>query len=159
MTKKRAEELRAELELLEKEENGEANKKHTLTILKGDEQVDLETLPRKKFNSIEKSRIVAQIAGLNEIKEELMNTINDESASVSDWLMMILVFDEITTEVLGIAYNKKGILIPSLPNFDLLVMFLEENQAWIGDKAKLAITQINAIAEEAMAIEEAKEKE
>ncbi|MGG5333741.1 hypothetical protein [Enterococcus sp. AZ163] len=159
MTKNRAEELRAELALLEKEESVEAGgKKHNLTIMQDDEQVDVETLPKKRLNSVEKSKIVTQIAVLNEIKEELMDIINDDNATVSDWLMVLLVLDEISTEVLGIVYDVKGTLIPSLPNFDLLVMFLEENQSWIGDKAKLAITQINAISEEAMAIEEAKKE-
>ncbi|WP_438857327.1 hypothetical protein [Enterococcus sp. AZ007] len=138
-----------ELELLEKKENGEVEEKHSLTILKDDKQVDVKVLPKKKFNAIEKSKIVTQLAVLNEIKEELQAIIRDEEATLSDWLMMILIFDEITTEVLGIAYGQKGTLIPSLPNFDLLVMFLEENQVWLGEKAKLAIAQINDISEEA----------
>lgn len=148
-TDKTKEELLKELELLERKENEIAVEKHNLTILKGDEQVDVLTLPKKKFNAIEKSKIVTSLAVLNEIKEELQDVIHDKDAAISDWLMMILIFDEITTEVLGIAYNQKDTLIPSLPNFDLLAMFLEENQSWIGEKAKLAITQINAVSEEA----------
>lgn len=148
-TNKTKEELLKELELLEKKEIQELEEKHNLTILKGDEQVDVQKLPKKKFNAIEKSKIVTSLAALNEIKEELQDVIHDKDAAISDWLMMILIFDEITTEVLGIAYDQKDTLIPSLPNFDLLAMFLEENQSWIGEKAKLAITQINAISEEA----------
>ncbi|MEQ7297450.1 hypothetical protein [Enterococcus avium] len=148
-TNKTKEELLKELELLEKKENEELEEKHNLTILKGDEQVDVLTLPKKKFNAIEKSKIVTSLAVLNAIKEELQDVIHAKDAAISDWLMMILIFDEITTEVLGIAYDQKDTLIPSLPNFDLLAMFLEENQSWIGEKAKLAITQINAVSEEA----------
>lgn len=152
-TNKTKEELLKELELLEKKEIQELEEKHNLTILKGDEQVDVQKLPKKKFNAIEKSKIVTSLAVLNEIKEELQDVIHAKDAAISDWLMMILIFDEITTEVLGIAYDQKDTLIPSLPNFDLLAMFLEENQSWIGEKAKLAITQINAVSEEAKAKE------
>ena len=156
MAKKTAKELRKELALLEKQEqnNSKQEELHTLTIMKDDELVDIEVMPKNKLTGFEKAKIMTSLSQLSEIKDEVEIIINEKEMNQGDWFMLIIVFDEITTDTLGIVYNQKNSSIPSLPNLDLLRIFVLDNENWIGEKVNLFIKQLDLMAEKVQDEEE-----
>ncbi|MGX2947206.1 hypothetical protein [Enterococcus alishanensis] len=149
MAKKTAKQLRQELALLEKAEQNDSKQEelHTLTILKDDDLVDIEALPKTKLTAFDKAKIMSSLSQLSEIKDEVEKITNDKEMNQEDWFMLIIVFDEITTDTLGIVYNQKNISIPSLPNLDLLRIFILDNENWIGEKVNLFIKQLDLMSE------------
>lgn len=156
MDKKTAKELRKELALLEKEEQEKSKQveQHRLTIMKDDELVDIEVLPKSKLTAFEKAKIMASLGQLGEIQEEVEKIVSDKEMYQEDWFMLIIVFDEITTDTLGVVYNQKNISIPSLPNLDLLRIFILDNENWIGEKVNLFIKQLDLMSEKVQDEEE-----
>ena len=150
-TNKSKEELLKELELLESK--GSEKETHTITVMNQEgEMIDLEREPRKSFNAVEKAKITTSVAQLEEVSDTIYEVLGKHTEAYAyEWVLLVAVLDEIMSDTLSIAYDLSeidGVKVPSLPNLDLFVMFLQSNQDWLQEKAKLFGKQLELISEQ-----------
>jgi len=142
---KTKEELLAELKVIESKEN-DANTPHKLTVM--DElgnMEDLDVTPNEKLNAVEKAKISTSLSQFQGIREEIDGIMKKpNNFNQGDFFLVMCVMDEVTNEVLSIVYNidDKTKTIPSLPNGDLLSMFVNNNAEWIGQQALSIVKQL-----------------
>lgn len=148
MTKTK-EELQRELRLLEEKEGNKNINKHTLVVMDENYIIsDKEVKPQSDFSVAEQAIIMGSISDLETLVKPCETIIKKkEKASTGEWVQLIVVLDDVFTKVLSIVYDVKDVRIPSLPNFDLFEIFLNENEEFITDQVKSITSQFENISE------------